>query len=384
MNSVRKGLSFVVTGALLSLGVPAWADAPTGTVTNESQTGSARVTLEGSVASTEIAPGVEGSLLHGDATFFANPGEIGFEASGSLAQISAEHQFGDGQNGADCTGSAGIGVVTADARLGIGVNSEDRRPSLTTDSRGRSHRTNGQFASNKERNRAKIPPGIECSASVSANLAEVKGECAVTVGGVDLGTVGATVDGPGAKAECTCSGCEIGAYLVNVEGSYDSPSIGGCGLKASAHVKGGAGVGLKLGAGGASKGVGGRLAVGPFSIDAGISIDQFDPAAMGDCALTALKNVGDLAVNTFNAVSNTLGDIGNTAGNMLSSAGDALGSAAHSLCFWCSDDSPKPSAPAAIPGTNVARNAPTNPLAPVGVGIPIPGMPSVAHGVNRN
>ena len=113
MNSLRKGLSLTVAGALLVFAAPAWADGPTGSIDNQSSTGSARVAVEGSVASTELAPGVEGSLLHGDATFFANPTEVGFEASGSLAQVSAAGQLGDDQNHADCNGSAGLGARTA-------------------------------------------------------------------------------------------------------------------------------------------------------------------------------------------------------------------------------------------------------------------------------
>ncbi|HVO30962.1 MAG TPA: hypothetical protein VMV18_09505 [bacterium] len=332
---------------------------------------SAKVEGEGAVLSHELPGGVEGQVLAGDFKAFANPTEIGFEAHGALAQ--AKKTLGP------CDITAGVGVVNADARLGIGHSGDlGGADELKQDKNGKYHRSNGQFASkddissfkHDERNKAfnKATGGmIDCSASVSANLVEVGAECKTAVG-----TFKPTVDGVGAKGECDCTGCEASAYLVWGSMDYDSPSIGGCGLKASFHGSLEGGVGVKAAAGGAKKGVGARLALGPVGFSAGVSVDEFDPGAMADCAGKALKavgtfavdagkKVGDLAVSTFNNVKDGLGSVVNGAGNL-------LGSAAHSLCFWCSDDKPKaPTGPATNTssgepaGSNVARTAMTTP-----------------------
>lgn len=245
-----------------------------------------------------------GGLLNGNVTVFGVPDpETGAMSPkigvGVDASLYSREWGGDGP----CTASVSVGNVSAEASVGVGLD-----PFF--------EREYGPGASNPKPTSPDAQNGVggvSCTLSAEASLVSVEGECKTPVG-----TFGASAQGVGAEASCGCDGCEAAAYWAKVEGSYTTPSIGGCGIKASATVTGGAMAGAGIGAKKVGD-AGGGITLGPFEVGAGLNIDEFDPGATVGCITDALEAVGD----GFVAIGNGLVDIG---GSILGGLGDLGGS----------------------------------------------------------
>lgn len=334
--------TFGLTTSLL-LATPAFA--ATGAIQNTSTTGSLNVDASGSVRSAQFGS-AKATLLAGDTKVWASPSGIGLNAVGSLASISGSTQTAIGT----CTGSASVGQVTANASLGAQV--------------GRIAKTGF----------TPLGGGSECNASVAASLVSVSGSCQTAAG-----TFGVGAQGPNAKAGCSCTGCTASVAWATVSGSYETPTVGGCGIAGSVAVNGGASAGVGVGAQGAAKGVGGSLTLGPLSAGISVNISKFDPAAMGQCAEHAAEAVAKTAGKIADGVAKT-------AGNVASAVASTAGNAWHDATSWvpcifgCS--SPKPATAdggSSAPGSNVNRNALTNAVAANSSS-----GTSTGHGVVRN
>lgn len=249
-----------------------------------------------------------GGLLNGNVTVFGVPDpetgamstKVGVAVDGSLY---SREWGGDGP----CTASVGVGNVSAEASIGFDPAIE---------------REVGPGASN--------PPGEggigpSCTLSAEASLVSIEGECKTPVG-----TFGANAQGVGAEASCGCDGCEASAYWAKAEGSYTTPSIGGCGIKGSVTVTGGAMAGVGIGAEKVGD-AGGGITVGPVKIGAGVNIDELDLGATADCIADAAAAVADTAVAIGEGIVDIGGDILGGIGDGLGAIGDGLGGLASGI-----------------------------------------------------
>ena len=289
--------SLVISAALVGASVPFAAHAD--------------LTADGSaIGSTDSGAG---GLLNGNVTVFGVPDpetgafspKVGIGLEGSLY---SREWGGDGP----CTASVGIGNVSAEASVGVGLD-----PFF--------EREYGPGATNPKPD-AKSPGGpgaISCTLSAEASLISIEGECKTPVG-----TFGASAQGVGAEASCGCDGCVAEAYWAKAEGSYTTPSIGGCGIKGSVTVTGGVMAGVGVGAERVGD-AGGGITLGPFEVGAGVNIDEFNLGEAAGCIGDAAVAIGNAAVAVGEGIvdigSSIIGGIGDVGSSIIGGIGDLGG-----------------------------------------------------------
>lgn len=295
---VRLLKSLVVSAALLGFAVPfaAYAD----------------ISTSGSVAGSPSGP--NGGLLNGNVTVFGLPDpetgaitpKIGVGVDGSLY---SKEWGGDGP----CTAKLGVGNVSAEASLGVGL----------------SPMYEGEFgpgASNPppaSKAGSSGPGSLSCTLSAEASLVSIEGECKTPVG-----TFGASAQGVGAEASCGCDGCKAEAYWAKASGSYTTPAIGGCGISGKVKVEGGVMAGV--GAGVKKVGdAGGGVTIGPVEVGIGVEDIEFNLGETADCLANAAAAIADTAVAIGNGIvdigSSIIGGIGDIGGGIVDGIGGLFG-----------------------------------------------------------
>ena len=361
--------SALVALALLVSG-PAYADFSTG----------------GSVLGNTQGEGTRGGLLNYNRTRFGVPDptntingdvgapKVGFQGDVNLAQGTT--------NLGPCEVTGAIGQVGVDVSAGIGGSGQATKGGNTVGVAGPTPKTGAAGG---------LGAGglVQCNASIEANLVSVTAECQTAIG-----TIKPSVKGPGGSAGCSCSqGCSAEIYWAKAGIEYTTPAVGGCGIQVSGTV--GAEVMAGVAAGAERVGtVGGRVALGPVGVTAGVNVEEFDLGKTADCIMDAAEAVADAASDVARAAADVgeavvsgIADAGQAIGSGIADAGEAIGSgiasAAESVggffggLFGGGDDDDEPEQPTTViaynaPGVDIPRNAAVGTAAPTGPAASVP------------
>lgn len=258
--------------------------------------------------------GDNGGLLNGNVTVFGLPDpktgaispKIGVKLDGS---VYSKEWGGDGP----CTAKLGVGNVSAEASLGVGLDpffQGEYGPGASNPPKAPKTGVDG-------------PGSLSCTLSAEASLVSIEGECKTPVG-----TFGASAKGVGAEASCGCDGCKAEAYWAKASGSYTTPAIGGCGISGKVKVEGGVMAGV--GAGAKKVGdAGGGITLGPVEVGIGVQDVEFNLGETADCLINAGKAVVDTAVKIGEGIvdigSSIIGGIGDIGGGIIDGIGGLFG-----------------------------------------------------------